>query len=378
MIDTENDNGFMRQAIALAKQGKFGAHPNPLVGCVIVANGQVIGQGSHLQCGEAHAEIHALNQAKEAAKGATAYVTLEPCAHTGKTGPCCEALIQAGIKRVVIANRDPNPLVNGQGIAALIAAGIEVTSDCLAFEAMRLNPGFFSRIQRQRPYVRVKLGMSVDAKVAMDNGESQWITSPEARQDVQEWRARSGAILTTFATLAKDDCRLTARGLDNVKQPMRVLLDTHLQSPPQSAMFAEAGNTTVVVSEKLPASTISEWLLDVGYSNVDCIGLPLHAEHIDMSILFAWLADLEINDLLIEAGAHFVGALLEQGHVDELLVYVAPKLLGNNTIGMAHLPAIQHLDEHINGEYIEVDKIGPDVRLRIALSDFARAHHDHS
>lgn len=378
MRGTEHDNDFMRQAIALAKQGQFGAHPNPLVGCVIVANGKVVGQGSHLQCGEAHAEIHALHDAGDAAKGATAYVTLEPCAHTGKTGPCYEALIQAGITRVVIANRDPNPLVNGKGIAALIAAGIAVTTDCLTFEAMSLNPGFFSRIQRQRPYVRVKLGMSLDAKVAMSNGESQWITSPQARQDAHVWRAKSGAILTTYPTLAKDDCRLTARDLENVRQPMRVVLDSQLQSQPQSAMFAEEGNTIVVVSEKLSATSINEWLLDVGYTNVDCIGLPQIGQHIDMNVLLAWLADVEINDLLIEAGAHFVGALIEQGLVDELLVYVAPKLLGNNTIAMANLPAIAHLYEHINGKFIDVDKIGPDVRLRIALSDFARAHHDHS
>lgn len=378
MSNTTLDHEFMRQAIALAKQGEFAAHPNPLVGCVIVSDGKVVGQGSHLRCGEAHAEIHALNEAGEAAKGATAYVTLEPCAHTGRTGPCYEALIKAGVKRVVVANKDPNPLVNGKGIAALTAAGIAVETDCLALEAMRLNPGFFSRIQRQKPYVRVKLGMSLDAKVAMSNGESQWITSPQARQDVHLWRARSGAILTTYATLAKDDCRLTVRGIENTKQPMRVVVDQHLQSSPQSAMFAESGNTTVVVADSFPVESIKEWLLDVGYANVDCVGLPLQNQHIDMNVLLAWLADLEINDVLIEAGAHFVGALLAQGWVDELLVYVAPKLLGNNTIGMAHLPAIQQLAEHINGEYIDVEQIGPDVRLRIALSDFARAHHDHS
>jgi len=374
----EMDNTYMRQAIALARQGEFNARPNPMVGCVIVANGQVVGQGSHLQCGEAHAEVNALKEAATQAHGATAYVTLEPCAHTGRTGPCIDALIRAGIKRVVIATLDPHPLVCGKGMKALEAAGISVTEGVMTSEAKSLNPGFFSRIMRQKPYVRVKLGMSLDAKVAMQNGQSQWITSSAARQDVQRFRASSGAILTTSDTLLQDNCRLTVREIAGVSTPLRVVIDTHLKSPSSSLLFREPGKVVVAVSEKVPAATIEDWLQAANASDVDCIGLPLYQQHVDFSVLLDWLAENEVNDLFVEAGAHFVGAILQAGLVDELLVYIAPKLLGNNTIAMANLPNIQQLSEHINGEYIDVDKVGPDVRLRIVLSDFARAHHDHS
>ncbi len=378
MSGTQTDNGYMRQAIELAKQGEFNARPNPLVGCVIVINGQMVGQGSHLQCGEAHAEIHALKQAAHLAKGATAYVTLEPCAHTGKTGPCVVALIAAGIQRVVIATLDPNPLVAGKGAAALEAAGIQVTIGVLAKEALSLNPGFFSRMMRRKPYVRAKLGMSLDAKVAMQNGESQWITSTAARQDVQKWRARSGAILTTSATLCQDDCRLTVRDIDNVSPPHRIIVDRQLQSPPSSQLFALPGKTTVVVADNLPTAILESWLQAVGNEEVECIGLPLNQQHIDIAVLLDWLAEVAVNDLFIEAGGHFVGALLQAQLIDELLVYVAPKLLGNHTIGMANLPTIACLGEHIAGEFICVEKIGSDLCLRIALSDFSRIHHDHS
>ena len=379
MSASEQDILYMRQAIALARQGEFTARPNPMVGCVIVANSEIVGQGSHLQCGEAHAEINALKQAANAAKGATAYVTLEPCAHVGRTGPCVDALIQAGIKRVVIATQDPNPLVSGKGIKALEAAGILVTQGVLSHEAKSLNPGFFSRMQRQMPYVRVKLGMSLDAKVAMNDGQSQWITSSEARFDVQKWRAKSAAILTTSSTLLQDNCRLTVREIEGVVTPLRVVLDTHLKSPPNSQLFCEPGKVVVAVSEKVSANKIDDWLQAVNSSDVDCIGLPLDSEqHVDFSVLLAWLADNDVNDLLVEAGGHFLGALLEAGLVDELLVYVAPKLLGNNTVSMANLPNIHTLSEHINGEYIDIDKIGPDIRLRIALSEFARLQHAHS
>lgn len=378
MIDNKQDNTYMSQALELARQGEFFARPNPMVGCVIVANSQVVGQGSHLRCGEAHAEINALNQAGSLSVGATAYVTLEPCVHTGRTGPCVDALIQAGIKRVVIATLDPNPLVCGKGIKALEAAGISITQGVMAKEAKSLNPGFFSRITRQRPYVRAKLGMSLDAKVAMQNGQSQWITSIESRKDVQRWRALSGAILTTSATLAQDNCRLTVRDVAGVTTPLRVVIDTHLKSPSNSQLFREPGKVVVAVSEKVPAALIDDWLHAVDSSEVDCVGLPLLKQHVDFTVLLNWLAGNEVNDVFVEAGGHFLGALLQEGLVDELLVYVAPKLMGNNTIGMANLPQIQQLDEHINGEYIEVDKVGKDIRLRIALSDFARLHHDHS
>jgi len=380
-MNNELDSAYMRQAITLAKQGQFGARPNPMVGCVIVANGHVVGQGAHLQCGQAHAEINALAQAKEKAQGATAYVTLEPCSHTGKTGPCAEALIKAGIKKVVIGTVDPNPLVKGKGIEILQRRGIEVVTGVLAHEARSLNPGFFSRIQRQKPYVRVKVGMSLDGKTAMQNGQSQWITSEQSRKDVQQWRARSGAIVTTFATLVKDNCRLTLRdleGIDEIIPPIRVVIDRNLESPATSQLFSLPGKVVMVVSDKVSSSTINAWLEKVPSDDVECIGLPLKNQHVDISVLLDWLAETEVNDLLVEAGAEFVGALLEDGLVDELLVYVAPKLLGSNTKGMAHLSSIQQLEAHIKGEFLSLEKIGPDIRLTVAVSDFARAHHDHS
>ncbi|MGE3318276.1 MAG: bifunctional diaminohydroxyphosphoribosylaminopyrimidine deaminase/5-amino-6-(5-phosphoribosylamino)uracil reductase RibD [Candidatus Berkiella sp.] len=380
-MSNELDITYMRQAIALANQGQFSARPNPMVGCVIVADGQVVGQGSHLQCGQAHAEINALAQAKEKAKGATAYVTLEPCAHTGKTGPCVDALIEAGIQKVVIATLDPNPLVKGKGIEKLQLAGIEVVTFVLAEQARELNLGFFSRMQRQKPYVRVKIGMSLDGKTAMQNGQSQWITSEESRTDVQQWRAKSGAIVTTLTTLVADNCRLTLRdieGIDEIKAPLRVVIDTQLQSPVTSQLFSLPGKVVVVVSDKVPNSTINEWLDKVPSDEVECIGLPLKDQHIDFSVLLDWLAEYEVNDLLVEAGAEFVGGLLQNALVDELLVYVAPKILGSNARGMADLPMIQQLEEHLKGKYLAVERIGPDLRLRVALSDFARVHHDHS
>ncbi len=378
MIDNQQDSTYMSRALSLAKQGEFSAHPNPMVGCVIVANEGVVGQGSHLRCGEAHAEINALKEAGTHAQGATLYVTLEPCAHTGRTGPCVDAIIQAGIKRVVIATLDPNPLVCGKGVNALAAAGILVTQNVMTAEAMRLNPGFFSRITRQKPYVRAKLGMSLDAKVAMQNGQSQWITSKEARDDAQRFRGRSGAILTTSATLLQDNCRLTVRDIEGVGTPLRVVMDTHLKSPANSLLFKEPGKVIVAVSEKVSPQVIDDWLQAVNSSDVDCIGLPLNQQHVDFTMLLDWLTENEVNDVFVEAGGHFLGALIQEGLVDELLVYVAPKLMGNNTMGMAHLPHIQQLNEHIDGEYIEVERVGSDIRLRIALSDFARLHHGHS
>lgn len=380
-MSNELDNTFMRQAIALAKQGQFSARPNPMVGCVIVANGQVVGRGAHLQCGQAHAEINALAEAKEKAQGATAYVTLEPCSHTGKTGPCVLALINAGIKKVVIALLDPNPLVNGKGCQMLKAAGIEVINEVLPHEARSLNAGFFSRMTRQRPYVRVKMGMSLDGKTAMQNGQSQWITSEQSREDVQQWRARSGAIVTTAKTLIKDNCRLTLRdfeGSQHIIPPLRIVLDRNLESPTNSQLFSLPGKVVMVISSQVPSSTINAWLDKVPSDEVECIGLPLKNQHIDFGVLLDWLAEVEVNEVLVEAGAELVGALLEDALVDELLVYVAPKLLGSNTKGMAHLASIQQLEQHIKGEFLSLDRIGPDIRLTVALSDFARAYHDHS
>lgn len=371
------DNDFMRQALALAMLGQYTAHPNPRVGCVLVKDHQIVGQGYHWQTGTPHAEIHALQQAKAAAKGATCYVTLEPCVHVGRTPPCINALIEADIKRVVIASLDPNPLVAGKGVKALQEAGIAVSVGILQNEAQTLNKGFFSRMQRRRPYVRGKIGMSLDGRVAMASGESQWITCPEARTDVQRWRARSGAILTGCQTVKQDNCRLTVRQLEllelfqtqHFQQPLRVIVDSRLTVNPLADIFRQEGKTAVA---SLHAQAFKEWTKKVPTGAVECIALPEKEGHVDLQALIEWLGEKEINDVLVEAGPTLMGALLQEALIDELLIYMAPKLLGNDARPMANLPGMTRLQDHIGASFTEVEAIGQDLRLVVKLSDFAR------
>lgn len=370
------DITFMRQALALAQKGEFTAHPNPRVGCLLVVDQKIVGQGLHWQAGTPHAECHALEAAGALAKGATCYVTLEPCIHQGKTGPCVVALIQAGIKRVVYAVSDPNPAVAGKGAIALKEAGIEVTVGVLEKDARMMNIGFFSRMERQKPYVRAKIAMSLDGRTAMANGESQWITSDLARQDAHRWRARSGAILTTSQTLNLDDCRLTARdlvGLDvlpkgiHFQQPLRVVIDSHLRSNPLSAIFKQAGKTVIAISESVPLAKQKAWLSQCGHDNVTCITLPLKFGGLDIQSLLLWLGKNEINDLLIEAGPTFVGSLIQHNLIDELLVYIAPKFLGHGAREMLTLPGLSTLSQHIAGNFEKISHIGPDLSINISL-----------
>lgn len=377
MIEQDRDHFFMQKAIILAKKGEFTARPNPCVGCVLVKNDKIIGEGLHWQAGLAHAEINALQQAMEQAKGATCYVTLEPCAHEGRTGPCVDALIEAGIARVVISSHDPNPLVAGKGVKKLIAAGIEVKTQVLKQQADLLNCGFFSRMQRQKPFVRAKIAMSLDGRVAMASGESQWITGPQARQNGHEWRARSGAIITTAKTVNTDNCRLTVRHLSFMpacppevmfEQPLRVIVDTQNCVSSDASIFNEPGDTVVVVSSRVP---------DLN-GDLDYIGLPEEDGHVDLTVLLSWLAEEEINDVLIEAGPTFIGAMLKANLVDELLVYVAPILLGSDAKAMADLPGFSKLSDKIEGSYQCVEQKGTDLFIRVALSEFARAYDNFS
>lgn len=369
---SELDLEFMRQALALAQQGEFSAHPNPLVGCILVRDQQIVGQGLHWQAGLPHAECNALAQAQEKAQGATCYVTLEPCTHYGRTGPCVKVLIEAGVKRVVIATLDPNPLVQGKGVKVLQEAGIEVTVGLLEYEARAMNIGFFSRMLRQKPFVCAKIATSLDGRIAMAHGESQWITCEASRHQGQVWRARSGAVLTGSGTVIKDDCRLTVKeDRAYFQQPLRVIVDTHLRTPPTAAIFQQPGKTAVIISDKVSALQQQNWLKQIT-AEVECVVLPLHQNHIDLAALLAWLGECQINQVLVEAGPMLTGALLQQGLIDQLLIFMAPKFLGSQALGMVNLPGIERLCDHLPGNFTSIEQIGSDLQIIVQLSSFMK------
>jgi diaminohydroxyphosphoribosylaminopyrimidine deaminase/5-amino-6-(5-phosphoribosylamino)uracil reductase len=339
------DTKFMALAIQLARKGLYTTRPNPRVGCVIVNNGAIVGQGFHYRAGEAHAEVNALAEAAEQTKGATSYVTLEPCSHYGRTPPCAKALIEAGIVRVVVAMQDPNPAVAGRGLTMLRDAGVEVVSGVLEQQARALNPGFINRMNQGLPFVRVKLAMSVDGRTAMASGESKWITGPEARADVQRLRARSCAILTAAGTVLADNPALNVRAgqckLENIDdvlalQPARVVIDPKAQLTGNEAVFDANARSIYVTDEKLAKRcTLSTATL----RNTETVGLPVNGHgHFQLDALLVSLARRDINEVLVEAGASLAGSFIQQGYVDELLVYMAPKLLGSNARALAVLP----------------------------------------
>ncbi len=359
----EQDIVFMQMALDLAKQGQYSTHPNPRVGCVMVKDGKVIASGLHWKAGFEHAEINALKLAD--CKDATCYVTLEPCSHIGKTNPCVNALIAAKIKRVVIANIDPNPQVKGKGIQALLNAGIDVSIGVLEKEATELNKGFFARMNRGAPYVRAKIGMSLDGKVAMQSGESQWITGPASRLHVQQWRAQCGAIITGSETVIKDDCRLTVREIETFlpdptlfTQPLRVVIDSRNRVPRDKAIFQQSGKTLIATTAKPHMS-----------EQDDIIILPQKNGKVDLSALLKWLGEKEINDVLIEAGPTLVGALLQDGLIDELLLYIAPKILGSEAKSFAAIPGLTKLSDCLNGEFIHTQKIEKDMFVIMKLKE---------
>lgn len=353
------DHTHMARALRLAARGLYTTTPNPRVGCVIVKDGQVVGEGWHARAGEPHAEIYALNAAGARARGATVYVSLEPCSHHGRTPPCAHALIDAGVARVVAAMRDPNPQVAGRGIELLTLAGIRAEVGLLEEAARELNIGFVSRMTRGRPWVRVKTASSLDGKTALLNGQSQWITGEAARRDVHRWRARACAVLTGVGTVLADDPQMNVRAVDTPRQPLRVVLDTALRTPP-SARVLEGGNTLLVCQEAQPGRL--EPLLAAGATVLE---LPGPAGRPDLALLMEVLAQRGVNELHVEAGATVNGALLAAGLVDEWLAYVAPVTLGHKARGLFDLPALTDMGERQVWRLLDVRRVGVDLRLRL-------------
>ncbi|WP_043648337.1 bifunctional diaminohydroxyphosphoribosylaminopyrimidine deaminase/5-amino-6-(5-phosphoribosylamino)uracil reductase RibD [Chitinilyticum litopenaei] len=364
---TAQDHGYMQQALALAGLGLYTTTPNPRVGCVIVRDGVVVGEGWHVRAGEAHAEVHALRQAGEAARGATAYVTLEPCSHHGRTPPCADALLAAGVSRVIAAMQDPNPQVAGRGLARLAAAGIAVASGLLEAQAHELNSGFISRMTRGRPWLRLKLASSLDGRTALPSGESKWITGPAARADVQRWRARSCAMLTGIGTVLADDPQLTVRDLADwsgpvERQPLRVVLDSALRTPPGAALFATPGVLIVTVSGDAARQQA------LRAAGAELLHLPAASGRIDVPALLAELGARGCNEVTVEAGATLAGSLLRAGLVDELLHYQAPLLLGDPARGLAEL-SLDSMVQALRPRVAERRMLGDDLRTRLLFTD---------
>lgn len=359
-MNTADDQRHMARALHLAVRGLYTTDPNPRVGCVLVKDGRTVGEGWHEYAGGPHAEINVLAQAGSEAAGATAYVTLEPCCHQGRTPPCTEALIKAGVQRVVIALRDPNPLVGGEGASRLQAAGIEVQSGVLADEACRLNPGFDLRMRCGRPWVRCKLAMSLDGRTALASGESQWITGSAARRDVHHLRARSSAIMTGIGTVLADDPALTARledaGAADIKQPLRVVLDSRLRLPTSARLLAQPGETLVVTGEDAAASRF-------GDAAVSVVSVPVTSGRLDLVAVLQHLGSLEINEVHVEAGATLSGALLQAGLVDELVIYMAPHLLGDAARGLFALPGLERMTDRVQLAITDIRAVGQDWRI---------------
>jgi len=371
-VSTAGDHAFMARALRLAGRGLYTTEPNPRVGCVLVRDGTLVGEGWHRRAGGAHAERIALAAAGEAARGATAYVTLEPCCHHGKTPPCTDALLGAGVARVVTAMVDPNPLVGGRGLALLAAAGVAVESGVMGDQAKGLNPGFIKRMAQGLPYVRCKLAASLDGRTAMASGESQWITGTAARRDVQFLRARSSAILTGVGTLLADDPSLNVRlaaaelpGLkpgEAVRQPLRVVVDSALRTPATARMLGLPGGTLIACSDPLPARRAA--LEAVGARVYTC---PGDDGRVDLAALLRHLAGQEVNEVLIEAGPILAGAAVQCGLVDELILYLAPHLMGQAARGLFDLPGVGRMAHRIALTVTDVRAVGHDWRLTATL-----------
>lgn len=351
------DSRWMARALRLAERGLYSTSPNPRVGCVLVKDDTVVGEGWHQRAGEPHAEVHALNAACDAARGATAYVTLEPCSHHGRTPPCADALVEAGVRRAVVAAQDPNPAVAGAGIARLRAAGIAVDCGLMAAAAQDLNIGFFARMTRGMPWVRSKIAMSLDGRTALSNGRSQWITGDAARLDVQRWRARSCAVLTGIGTILADDARLNVRGENRERQPLRVVLDSRLRMPSEARVLQGGGALVYTAVRDREKSAMLHAL------GAEVVVLPDAAGKVDMVAMLRDLARRGCNELLVEAGSILNGALLRAGLVDELLLYMAPQLLGDAARGMAQLGELTDLEQRIDLEWQDIRQVGKDLRI---------------
>ncbi|TKI06308.1 bifunctional diaminohydroxyphosphoribosylaminopyrimidine deaminase/5-amino-6-(5-phosphoribosylamino)uracil reductase RibD [Martelella alba] len=367
----QQDEFYLARAFSLARRGRFTTTPNPNVGCVIVRDGRVVGEGFHWRAGEPHAEVNALRMAGDAARGATVYVTLEPCSHQGRTPPCADALIAAGVARVVVATQDPNPLVAGRGLQRLRQAGIEVRHGLMLDEAEAVNPGFLKRMRTGFPYLQLKLAASLDGRTAMASGESQWITSEHARRDVQTLRAQSSAILTTSATVLADDPLLTVRWPslpaavreqypeEALRQPVRVVIDSHNRVTPSHRLFSQAGPVWLArlqADEQAWSSSVEQLTLPAGDQD---------NARVDLVVLMMQLARRQINSVWVEAGASLAGALLEAGLVDEIILYLAPRLLGEGARGLCALPGLEKLSQAPAFSLTDLRQIGPDIRLRL-------------
>lgn len=358
-MNISSDIQAMALALEWAAKGLFITTPNPRVGCILVKAGQIIGAGHTLPAGQAHAEVQALKDAAEHGfdvRGATAYVTLEPCSHYGRTPPCADALIRAGLARVVVATPDPNPLVAGQGIAKLEAAGIAVTSGVLENEAREMNIGFLSRMQQGKPWVRMKAAASLDGKTALHNGVSQWITSQAARDDGHWWRARACAVMTGIGTVRDDDPLLNVRAVDTPRQPRRIIVDSLLQIDPQARVL-EGGGTWIAAARSDPEKEAR--LRDRG---AEIILLPNAQGKVDLPALMLELGKRQINELHVEAGFKLNGSLIREACVDELLLYLAPSLIGDAR-GLFDLEALTSLNEQRRLSFHDVKQIGGDLRI---------------
>lgn len=354
----------MARAIHLAEKGVYSTMPNPRVGCVLVNGGEVVGEGWHERAGEGHAEVNALAQAGEQARGATAYVTLEPCSHTGKTGPCCEALVEAGVARVVYAMEDPNPQVSGRGLDHLEAAGVTVSGPVLETEAWALNPGFIKRMESGRPLVRCKMAMSLDGRTAMASGESKWVTGPSARADVQRLRARSCAIITGIGSILHDDSSLTVRedelklpnaGLAAAIQPLRVVLDSKQQLRPNAKVLQSHARTLVVSARPEPDPVLAE-------AGVEQMSIPGEDGRVDLLKLLFELGRRQCNEVLVEAGSALAGAFLRRGLLDEVVIYMAPKLMGSEARPLFELP-LQSMSAQLPLTITDMRAVGNDWRI---------------
>ncbi len=360
------DHDFMVRALKLAARGLWTTTPNPRVGCVIVRDGGVVGEGWHRRAGEPHAEVHALRAAGGAARGSTVYVTLEPCSHHGRTPPCADALIEAGVARVVVAMSDPNPLVSGKGLARLAAAGIVTECGVLEADARELNIGFVSRMTRGRPWVRLKTASTLDGVSALENGVSQWITGPAARRDGHRWRARACAILSGIGTVQEDDPGLTVREVETDRQPLRIVVDARLALSPQAKLFADIERAPVLVACASDETPRARALRDAG---AELLVLPNDGGKVDLPAMFQALGARGINEVHAEAGHKLNGSLLREGCVDELLMYLAPTLLGHG-MGLFNLGPFDTLAQRIDLDVRDLRAVGRDWRVLARI----RAH----
>ncbi len=368
---TKQDYHYMQRAIALAKKGHYTTSPNPRVGCVLVKNDKIVGEGYHQKAGEGHAEVNAIAQANEQAKGATAYVTLEPCSHFGRTPPCAKGLIEAGVKHVIIAMVDPNPQVSGRGIKMLEDAGISIATGLLETDAMALNIGFIKLMTTGMPYVRCKLAASLDGKTAMQSGESKWITSPQARQYVQKLRAQSCAVISGADSILTDNAKMNVRYQEladgqqcfseaELRQPVRIIIDSQNRLTPDLALFKQQSPIILI---RASIENLPQWPHFVEQVQCSTVKNKSGLDKIDLTALLALLAKRGFNEVLIESGARLAGAFIEQDLVDELILFQAPMLIGGQGKSLMQLPTIEKLASAKKLTINDITMVGPDIRI---------------